>query len=70
MSMSFFSTRLLRLMMELDCCDWLVGAPDRAGVEEPLEPFCWVTGERPSALPTLVGWGSAGFRGLCLAGPG
>lgn len=55
--------------MEVDCCDWLAEGPERAGVEEPLDPFCCVIGERPSALPTLAGWGSAGFRGLCLAGP-
>lgn len=70
LSMSFFSTRLLRLMTEADGWEPLVGGPDRAGVEEPLEPLCWVTGERPSVLLTLAGAGSAGFRGLCLAGPG
>lgn len=57
-------------MTEVDCCDWLAEAPERAGVEEPLEPFCWVTGDRPPVLVAALGGGLAGLRGLCLAGPG
>lgn len=59
-----------------DCCGWPAGAPGAlpawwAGVDEPLEPFC-TTGERLSApgATVLDGGGKAGFRGLCLAGPG